>query len=274
MDWDETSSCLESGRYVEHVLPSSFGGLVNMGTDIGFIPTKPRSVYYDTYANLPIANVLTGDLAWATDRGVFYRWSGVAWVFVSISSRSGALGDIGVAANYPPGSLYQDTTNDELYMLIGGAWVKIVATAPSVIVSKVRKTADQTVNNSAVYVNDTHLVLPVAGNETWDILTVLKFITGGVPDLKLRFIIPAGSSITAYSMNLIANGAVWGATDFDFTGDKKINGSGATGVIGFRALYIGAGSAGNVQLQWAQNTADVSDTKVLIGSCLICHNLT
>jgi len=38
-------------------------------------------------------------------------------------------------------------------------------------------------------------------------------------------------------------------------------------------VYIGGGAAGNIQLQWAQGFADVSDTKVLANSFIIAHKL-
>ena len=82
------------------------------GTEIVSIP-KLRQVYYDAYAALP-AGSAAGDLAFATDRKVFYRWSGAAWQSVTISSRSGNTAAIGAAADYPVGSLFQDVTIDQL----------------------------------------------------------------------------------------------------------------------------------------------------------------
>ena len=35
--------------------------------------------FYDTYANLPTADVRVGELGYATDRFILYRWSGSAW---------------------------------------------------------------------------------------------------------------------------------------------------------------------------------------------------
>jgi len=85
-----------------------------------------RNVIYAAYASLPTSGVTVGDLGYATDRKVLYRWSGSAWQPIGISSRSGAAADIGTASDYPAGSLYQATDTSTLYMQIGGSWTAIV----------------------------------------------------------------------------------------------------------------------------------------------------
>lgn len=51
------------------------------------VTTIPKiiRVFYDTYANLPVTGVKTGELGYATDYKTLYRWSGAAWQTVSIS---------------------------------------------------------------------------------------------------------------------------------------------------------------------------------------------
>ena len=55
-----------------------------MGSEVTTIP-QLRRVYYDTYANLPTVGVKTGDLGYATDLLVLYRWSGAAWQAITMS---------------------------------------------------------------------------------------------------------------------------------------------------------------------------------------------
>lgn len=93
-----------------------------------------RRVIYDTYVNLPVVGLAEGDLAYATDRMVFYRWSGAAWQSVTISSRHGNFAAIGNPAHYPESSLYQADDEGRLYMLIAGAWV-YVSGVPSIVLS-------------------------------------------------------------------------------------------------------------------------------------------
>lgn len=85
-----------------------------------------RRVFYATYANLPVAGLRIGDLGYATDRLVFYRWSGAAWQAVTIHSSSGTAANIPVAADLPEGSLYYATDTKVLSQIQAGAWVDIM----------------------------------------------------------------------------------------------------------------------------------------------------
>lgn len=50
------------------------------GSDLETIPISRLSVnYYTTWALLPVTNVRIGELGYATDQGILYRWSGAAW---------------------------------------------------------------------------------------------------------------------------------------------------------------------------------------------------
>ena len=95
-------------------------------SDLSVIQRFTR-VLSDTYAALPVTNLRTGELAYATDRRTLYRWSGAAWEDISIYSDSGAIADIPAAATLPEGSLYYATDTLVLYQLHAGAWVAIVA---------------------------------------------------------------------------------------------------------------------------------------------------
>ena len=50
-------------------------------------------------------------------------------------------------------------------------------------------------------------------------------------------------------------------------------GAGVGVMIVINAVVINGATAGNVQLQWAQNTAEVSNTKVLANSCICAVKL-
>ncbi|OGN99182.1 MAG: hypothetical protein A2Y89_03120 [Chloroflexi bacterium RBG_13_51_18] len=98
------------------------------------MPTKvtqigiTRQVYYDTYANLPTTGVTIGDLGYATDRKTLYRWSGAAWVAITLYCGSGIAADIPAAAGLPDGSLYYATDTAVLQQVQSSAWVTITAT--------------------------------------------------------------------------------------------------------------------------------------------------
>ena len=97
-----------------------------MTTDLSPIPYT-RRVWYLAYASFPATGNRIGDLAFATDRMVFYRWSGADWQPVTIHSSSGAAADIPTAADLPNGSLYFETDTGELKQVQSGAWAAITA---------------------------------------------------------------------------------------------------------------------------------------------------
>ena len=97
-----------------------------MGIKVIVIPALARRVIYaTTYAELPTTGLDAGDLGYAVDRNVLYRWSGNAWQAITISSRHGATADRGNAADYPESSLYQADDEEKLYMIINGVWVMV-----------------------------------------------------------------------------------------------------------------------------------------------------
>lgn len=131
----------------------------------------------------------------------------------------------------------------------------------------VRKTADQTVNNSTVLVNDTHLVLPVLANEVWEFTLRLRIYSpSATPDVKYDFTIPVAGvlniatqfSQTAY--NVEVDGTV-----------EAVAEGGLNSYVMLKYLYIGGVNPGDVQFRWAQNVATVEDTKILLGSFIIAH---
>lgn len=83
-----------------------------------------RRVNYSAYADFPADN-RRGDLAYATDRLVLYRWSGSAWQRITIHSSSGAAAAIPTAADLPNGSLYFETDTLDVKQVQAGAWVII-----------------------------------------------------------------------------------------------------------------------------------------------------
>lgn len=103
-------------------------------TEVVTIP-QIRQVFYATYANLPTTGVKAGDLGFATDRLVLYRWSGSAWESISIASSSGLFSARPTAANLPNNSLYYATDTAILYQVQSGSWVAIVNPAVGLTIS-------------------------------------------------------------------------------------------------------------------------------------------
>ncbi|MBU2051451.1 MAG: hypothetical protein KKH61_21080 [Gammaproteobacteria bacterium] len=151
-------------------------------------------------------------------------------------------------------------------------------------IRSVLKPADETVNNSAVLQDDDDLKLALLANEKWLVDLFLMFTGDAAADLKIQFTAPAGAVVY---WGHIGSGSqlgvkTWGFGDTGNTpflyllADVSPMGTAGASVSGARltALVINGANAGDFQLQWAQNSATVADTKMLAGSCLIAHKLT
>lgn len=140
-----------------------------------------------------------------------------------------------------------------------------------------RKTSDQSVTSSTALVDDTALQLTVAANEVWLMHFHLRYQANGTADMKISFAFPAGGVIDAAASGSMANATTifadqtWpnltasDANPLPFSGGGSVS---DTRTLLIDGTYIGAGTAGTVKLRWAQNTSDVTATKVLAQSTL------
>lgn len=102
-----------------------------MARDLETIPiARLNANYYSAYADLPVTGLRVGETGFATDRLVFYRWSGTAWQAITIHSSSGLAANIPAAATLPNGSLYFETDTGALKQVQAGAWVIISSATP------------------------------------------------------------------------------------------------------------------------------------------------
>ena len=140
----------------------------------------------------------------------------------------------------------------------------------------IRKTADQTLTQNTTVLQDvTDLVFPIAVNEVWEITLYLLYTSGVAPDLHMRVTLPAGgeavfvcinkSTTLVHNVYLMEEGLTF-----------AMGGEGAA-VRNFslwKGVITNGGLAGNVQIEAAQDTADLSDTVVLENSCIIARRLS
>ena len=144
----------------------------------------------------------------------------------------------------------------------------------------VRKTADETVNNSATLQNDDHLLLTVGASDVWLVdMRLMLSATSTTPDWKFAFTVPAGATFRWGAEDLTTIGG-WvpvavgtSAPALSTTGTVTAGSSGSVHGSHLTGIYVGGGTAGTLQFQWAQNTATVADSKVLTNSCLIATKL-
>jgi uncharacterized membrane protein len=147
-------------------------------------------------------------------------------------------------------------------------------TAGESAVEIVYKSAGETVNNSITLQNDDDLLFAVGANEKWHFFLYLIYTSSAVADFKFAFTVPATGALQRITAGLV--GALTGETgvltEQDGTAVLTLAGAGAYRVLLAWYRYSG-GNAGNIQLQWAQDTQEVSDTIVSNGSHIIAFKL-
>jgi hypothetical protein len=139
--------------------------------------------------------------------------------------------------------------------------------------NKVTKDADETVTSSTTYQNDNHLLFAVEANTTYFIKVVLGFGGLTAADIKTRWSIPAGATgfkwcigptvgTTDRENTNMINAVHAAATDRAYGCMSTVAGSisaEAQTAVEYHSL-VTAGTAGTVQLEWAQNTANATGT--------------
>jgi len=128
------------------------------------------------------------------------------------------------------------------------------------------KTADETLNNSAILQIDNHLVVPVEINTSYGFMAMVIINSGATPDYKYTFAFPAGTTGARSSASLHP---LLGSATISIAATSVVPGAGADEMIGLTGFFQTAGTAGNFNFSWAQNTADPSDTITKIGSWMV-----
>lgn len=132
----------------------------------------------------------------------------------------------------------------------------------------VRKSADETVNNSTTLQNDDALLMALGATETWWVEFDVIYSSSTVADIKIAFTIPGGASMALSAMWMssvptagISNWLVSGtATDLQGRAENL--------VVPIKGFVATAGTAGNITMQWAQNALEATNTIVRANSTL------
>jgi len=141
------------------------------------------------------------------------------------------------------------------------------------------KAADETVNNSTALQDDDHLVFAVAANTSYLVeMMLLLNATGQAADWKFGWTLPVGGTMfwgsvgaaTLTTGNWFVQEAAGVAVIIlaNETQTVLINSQSGTHGARITAIVRVAGTAGNLQFQWAQNTATVADSKILKDSTM------
>jgi len=134
--------------------------------------------------------------------------------------------------------------------------------------ARVIKKADEIVNNSATLQDDDELFVALPANKIYLFALFLYGRGNTSADMKQAFTIPSGAVGDRLDGNWTSQGPFDNVVNITTT--NVLGTSNTTdGQIALYGRVVMAGTAGNLQMQWAQNVATVGDTTVLKGSTLI-----
>ncbi|HET6504622.1 MAG TPA: hypothetical protein VFG87_28065 [Amycolatopsis sp.] len=142
---------------------------------------------------------------------------------------------------------------------------------------KAVKAIDQTVNNSAVLVNDSTLFLAVNSTATYEISGIIRYNSGTTPDIKFAWTGPTSATFywSCNGLDTAASG-VTGTVSRQALAIADTVGIGGTGndlAADIHGILTVSSTSGNLQFQWAQNTANASNTIVRANSFLIARQI-
>lgn len=137
---------------------------------------------------------------------------------------------------------------------------EIQAVAPLEII----KPTDQPLTSSTAMQNDTALFLPVVAGATYDFCCYLDFEggTAGASDLKWTWALPSGATMRYASGHVNTGSFVFTSYTGASTVVASSAGAGVIQAVTMEGTLVTAGTAGNIQLQWAQNTSSATATIV------------
>lgn len=141
----------------------------------------------------------------------------------------------------------------------------------------VTKSADETVNNSAVLQNDDELFFTAEANKTY-LIELFLLHTSVTADFKWGFSVPAGATVY-FGPGWIGSIAYWDSLSLAGTpvalflsggSMSTAGGGGLANISGLRifAVCVMGGTAGTVNFQWAQDSAIASNNVVKANSLL------
>ncbi len=134
----------------------------------------------------------------------------------------------------------------------------------------VLKTSTETVNNSAVLQDDDVLLFPVIANKMYYFKCWLLINSGATPDFKYCWTVPASANGDMVGCDQFGQGANNPITYRYVNGTVYTINGGGYQIFWMEGLVYTGATAGNVTLQWAQNTANASDTQVY-GRSWLCY---
>lgn len=216
------------------------------------------------------ATAVAARLAAGTDGKYLKMASGIpSWAYAFLIGLLTADGDIAIRSSGAPAALHKGSDGEVLTLVSG-----LPAWAASEVATVKVKPDDQIVNNSTTLVNDEDLVLAVGANDVWVVHMVLFHIAGtGEPDMDYAFAVPSGGAVRVMETWERALSDT-SPPDFGDGTSEMITGVADTEkYVQITFVYIGGGTAGNLQLQWAQHQAVAENTTMKAKSFMLCQKI-
>lgn len=200
------------------------------------------------------------------DNGGLQRWDGSSWLDRLLLNSAGRV-VVGGDTEWYRDAANRWRTPDSL-VVDGDLTVSGVGQARTA-----SRTADSSpLSSNTTLTNDTQLLLSVAANAKYRLSGLLGMLGPTAADMKLKFTAPASATLNwvAYSQDTALSGptgAIQTArmTLADTAACGTITGSTPVGALLSGILTTG-GTAGTLQLQWAQNTSTAGNTIMAIDS--------
>lgn len=137
-------------------------------------------------------------------------------------------------------------------------WVAAPTPTPPNTFAVIVKKVTEIVNNSSVLQNDDELFFAALANKIYGFMIFLNYNSSVTADLNTAFNVPVGASVT------------WALTDNNGENQNTVNRTlpcnGVNQGVAMFGSIVMAGTAGDCFFQWAQQLAEVSDSKLLLGS--------
>lgn len=164
------------------------------------------------------------------------------------------------------GLVVYTTDQDALSLRDNGIWKRLPTTRT------ILKTADETVNNSSTYQADDALVFTAKANKKYVVKYFLYVedvaFNGSNGAMKLKITAPSATTIRYGATGGAGLAAAYGDSGTDITVTDVFGSTPNEGHVIVTAYINPGASDRTVTLEWAQITADASDTKILEGSFL------
>jgi len=142
---------------------------------------------------------------------------------------------------------------------------------------EVRKTADESRSATTTFADDTHLVFAAEANAVYTMQGWIKYFADPTPDIKMQFSVPsgclgewgwlmpgqltAGTSVNGYSIRTESNDVAQFRTGYGTSDSNHMTPVGG--------IFRMSTTAGNIALQWAQNTSSATSTTLFTDSFLV-----